>query len=107
MKADKRAQIKAQARAIAALLYEETDPEQVQTLVGIDESVQDHLDNQVLLNGEFHSQVRISLNQLQKLLIAHTHRRRNFNGWWSAHGFSLAAAVKRHSSVCGYFASTP
>ena len=31
MDADKHAQIKAHARAIAALLYKETDPEQVQT----------------------------------------------------------------------------
>jgi len=31
MNADKKAQIQAHARAIAALLYEETDPEQVKT----------------------------------------------------------------------------
>lgn len=33
MDADKKAQIQAHARAIAALLYEETDPEQVKTLL--------------------------------------------------------------------------
>ena len=43
MDADKKAQIKAHARAIAALLYEETDPEQVQTLAGIEEAVREHL----------------------------------------------------------------
>lgn len=39
MDADKQAQIQAYARAIAALLYEETAPEQVQTLAGIEETV--------------------------------------------------------------------
>jgi len=39
MDADKKAQIKAYVRAIAALLYEETDPEQVKTLAGIEEAV--------------------------------------------------------------------
>jgi hypothetical protein len=43
MDSDKQAQIKAHARAIAALLYEETDPEQVQTLAGIEEAVRGHL----------------------------------------------------------------
>ncbi|NEP49896.1 MAG: ISKra4 family transposase [Moorea sp. SIO3C2] len=43
MDADKHAQIKAHARAIAALLYEETDPEQVQTLSGIEEAVRGHI----------------------------------------------------------------
>jgi hypothetical protein len=43
MDADKKAQIQAHARAIAALLYEETDPEQVKTLAGIEEAVRDHL----------------------------------------------------------------
>jgi len=35
MDADKKAQIQAHARAIAALLYEETDPQQVKTLAWI------------------------------------------------------------------------
>lgn len=43
MDADKKAQIQAHARAIAALLYEETDPEHVKTLAGIEETVRDHL----------------------------------------------------------------
>jgi hypothetical protein len=43
MDADKKAQIQAHARAIAALLYEETDPEQVKTLAGIEATVRDHL----------------------------------------------------------------
>lgn len=43
MDADKKAQIQAHARAIAALLYEETDPNQVKTLAGIEEAVRGHL----------------------------------------------------------------
>jgi hypothetical protein len=43
MDADKKAQIQAHARALAALLYEETDPEQVKTLAGIEEAVRGHL----------------------------------------------------------------
>lgn len=43
MDTDKKAQIQAHARAIAALLYEETDPEQVKTLAGIEAAVRDHL----------------------------------------------------------------
>lgn len=43
MDADKKAQIQAHARALAALLYEETDPEQVQTLAGIEAAVRGHL----------------------------------------------------------------
>ena len=43
MDADKKAQIKAHARAIAALLYEETDPEQLSTLAGIEEAVRGHI----------------------------------------------------------------
>lgn len=43
MDADKKAQIQAHARAIAALLYSETDPEQVQTLAGIETAVRGHL----------------------------------------------------------------
>ena len=43
MDADKQAQMQAHARAIAALLYEETDPEQVKTLAGIEAVVRGHL----------------------------------------------------------------
>jgi hypothetical protein len=43
MDADKKAQIQAHARAIAALLYEATDPEQVKTLAGIEAAVRGHL----------------------------------------------------------------
>jgi hypothetical protein len=43
MDAAKKAQIQAHARAIAALLYEETDPEQVKTLAGIETAVRSHL----------------------------------------------------------------
>jgi hypothetical protein len=43
MDADKKAQIQAHARALAALLYEETDPEQVKTLAGIENAVRGHL----------------------------------------------------------------
>ena len=43
MNSDKEAQIKAHARALAELLYEETDPKQVQTLAGIEEAVRGHL----------------------------------------------------------------
>lgn len=43
MDTEKKAQIQAHARALAALLYEETDPEQVKTLVGIETAVRGHL----------------------------------------------------------------
>jgi Tfp pilus assembly protein FimV len=43
MDAKKKAQIQAHARALAALLYEETDPEQVKTLAGIEAAVRGHL----------------------------------------------------------------
>jgi hypothetical protein len=39
----KKAQIQAHAQAIAALLYEETDPQQVKTLAGIEETVRAHV----------------------------------------------------------------
>lgn len=47
MDADKKSQIQAHARALAALLYEETDPEQVKTLAGIEAAVRVHLLEQV------------------------------------------------------------
>jgi hypothetical protein len=43
MDANKKAQIQAHAQAIAALLYEETDPEQVKTLAGIEQAVRGHV----------------------------------------------------------------
>ena len=43
MDTDKKAQIQAHARAIAALLYGESDPEQIQTLAGIEKTVRAHL----------------------------------------------------------------
>ena len=43
MDVDKKAQIQAHARALAALLYEETDPEQVKTLAGIEAVVRGHV----------------------------------------------------------------
>lgn len=43
MDTEKKAQIQAHARALAALLYEETDPEQVKTLAGIETVVRGHL----------------------------------------------------------------
>ena len=43
MDSEKKAQLQAHARAIAALLYEETDPEQVKTLADIEETVRGHL----------------------------------------------------------------
>ena len=43
MDADKKAKIQAHAPALAALLYGETDPEQVKTLAGIEEAVRGHL----------------------------------------------------------------
>lgn len=43
MDTDKRQQIEAHARAIAALLYEETAPEQLTTLEGIEEAVRGHV----------------------------------------------------------------
>ena len=43
MDTDKRQQIQAHARAIAALLYEETAPEQLTTLEGIEEAVRGHV----------------------------------------------------------------
>ncbi len=42
MDATKEAQIKAHALALAELLYDETDPEQVKTLAGIEVAVRDH-----------------------------------------------------------------
>lgn len=43
MENTKKAQIQAYAQAIAALLYEETDSEQVKTLAGIEEAVRGHI----------------------------------------------------------------
>ncbi|PPT04940.1 Flagellar motor switch protein FliG [Geitlerinema sp. FC II] len=43
MDAEKRRQIQAHARAIAALLYEGSDPEEIQTLSGIEKTVRHQL----------------------------------------------------------------
>jgi hypothetical protein len=43
MNSEKQKQIEAHARAIAALLYEETAPEQLTTLEGIEETVRGHI----------------------------------------------------------------
>lgn len=43
MDASKEARFKALTEELAALLYEETDPEQVKTLAGIEEAIRDHL----------------------------------------------------------------
>ena len=43
MDAEKLAKVQAHATAIAALLYEETDPEQVKTLEGIEQAIRGHL----------------------------------------------------------------
>jgi len=47
MDTDKQAQIKAHARAIAALLYEESNPEQLQTLADIESVVRSQILEQV------------------------------------------------------------
>ena len=47
MDTEKQAQIKAHARAIAALLYEESEPEQRQTLAGIESFVRGQILEQV------------------------------------------------------------
>ena len=47
MDTDKQAQIKAHARAIAALLYEDSDPEHLQTLAGIETVVRSQILDQV------------------------------------------------------------
>ena len=43
MDASKEARFKALTEELAALLYEETDPEQVKTLAGIEEAIRGHL----------------------------------------------------------------
>lgn len=47
MDATKKARFKALTEELAALLYSETDPEQVKTLEGIEEAVRGHLLEQV------------------------------------------------------------
>lgn len=61
MDADKKAPIQAHARAIAALLYEETAPEQVKTLAGIEQAVRGHLLEHVSPeNGDFLSKLAVA-----------------------------------------------
>lgn len=47
MDAAKEAQVIAHARALAALLYEETNPEQLKSLVGIEEAIRGHMQARV------------------------------------------------------------
>lgn len=47
MDADKQAQIQAHVQALAALLYDETDPEHLKTLEGIEATVRSHILEQV------------------------------------------------------------
>jgi hypothetical protein len=61
MDAEKLQQIQAHARAIAALLYEETAPEQLTTLEGIESAVRSHLLEQVSPEvGQFLSQAPVA-----------------------------------------------
>lgn len=60
MDAEKLEQIQAHARAIAALLYEETAPEQLTTLEGIESAVRSHLLEHVSPEiGQFLSQLPV------------------------------------------------
>lgn len=54
MDADKKAKIQAHVQALAALLYAETDPEQLKTLEGI-EAAQVLKHRSAYLNGQFSS----------------------------------------------------
>lgn len=47
MDAAKKAQVVAHARALAALLYEETPGEQLETLAGIEEAIRGHMQTHV------------------------------------------------------------
>lgn len=64
MDAEKQAQIKAHARAIAALLYEETEPAQVMTLAGIEATVRGHILEQLTPEiGAFLSRPAVATRQ--------------------------------------------
>jgi hypothetical protein len=61
MDAEKLQQIQAHARAIAALLYEETAPEQLTTLEGIESAVRGHILEHVSPEiGQFLSQLPVA-----------------------------------------------
>lgn len=61
MDTDKRQQIQAHARAIAALLYDETAPEPLTTLEGIEQAVRGHILEHVSPEiGHFLSQPRVA-----------------------------------------------
>jgi hypothetical protein len=61
MDTDKLQQIQAHARAIAALLYDETAPEQLTTLEGIEQAVRGHILEHVSPEiGHFLSQQRVA-----------------------------------------------
>ncbi len=47
MDSAKEAQITAHALALAALLYEETEPEKLKTLGGIEEAIREHMQTRV------------------------------------------------------------
>ncbi len=47
MDSSKEAQITAHALALAALLYEETEPEKLKTLGGIEEAIREHMQERV------------------------------------------------------------
>jgi predicted nucleic acid-binding protein len=67
MKADQLEQIKAHANAIAEILYEETDSEQVKTLEGIEVAVRKHLIDYVNPEvAKFLSQVVVEHKQEEK-----------------------------------------
>jgi hypothetical protein len=62
MDTDKLQQIQAHARAIAALLYDETAPEQLTTLEGIEQAVRGHILAHVSPEiGDFLSQQPVAL----------------------------------------------
>jgi hypothetical protein len=62
MDADKLQQIQAHARAIAALLYDETTPEQLTTLEGIETAVRSHILEHISPEiGHFLSQRQVAL----------------------------------------------
>lgn len=61
LQTDKLQQIQAHARAIAALLYDETAPEQLTTLEGIEEAVRGHILEHVSPQiGHFLSQQQVA-----------------------------------------------
>lgn len=67
MKAEKREEIQARAKAIARLLYQETDPGEIKTLEGIEETVRQQLLEYVNPEiGNFSSKKRAKHRQEEK-----------------------------------------